>query len=200
DRGRAPYTMKSAVLSEANTILSSDSPNLYVSESAQRRLDALRSSVDVRLAALEAALADPSSGESLEALILDLARLACEESQAAAAQGCADTRLEAEINISRARAAAQAALDQELAATAEVRRQLEEAEQQIFALQQDKEHGLKRVRETFEADLSKERAARSELERTVSKLERALDDVKGDLNTERGLTRQLRQELDRTED
>ena len=36
--------MKSAVLSEASTNLSVDSPNVYVSEAAQRRLDALRSS------------------------------------------------------------------------------------------------------------------------------------------------------------
>jgi myosin heavy subunit len=192
--------MKSAVLSDASTILSSDSPNLYVSESAQRRLDALRSSVEVRLAALEAALADPNSGESLETLILDLARVACEESQAAATQACADTRLEAEVNIARARSTAQAALDQEVAAGAEMRGQLEEAELQILALQQDKEDGLNRVRTTFEADLSKERAARSESERAASKLERAFEDVKGDLNTERGLTKQLRQELDRAED
>src|SRR5262249_8481316 len=128
--------MKSAVLSDANTILSADSPNLYVSESAQRRLDALRSSVEVRLAALEAALANPDGGEALETLILDLARLACEESQAAATQACADTRLEAEINISRARSTAQAAVEQELAVAAEVRRQLEEAEQQILVLEQ----------------------------------------------------------------
>ena len=111
--------MKSALLSEPNTILSVDSPNAYVSESAQRRLDALRSSVEVRLASLEAALADPTRGDSLEALILDLARVACEESQAAAAHACADTRLEAEMHIARARTAAQAAADQELAASAE---------------------------------------------------------------------------------
>src|SRR5215813_13193065 len=105
--------MKPAVLSESNTILSSDSQNEYVSEAAQRRLDALRSSVEVRLAALEAALADPSRGDALETLILDLARVACEESQAAAAHACADTRLEAETHIAQVRATAQAAVDQE---------------------------------------------------------------------------------------
>jgi len=61
----------------------------------------------MRLAALEAALADPSRGDALEALILDLARVACEESQSAAAHACADTRLEAEMHIGQVRALAQ---------------------------------------------------------------------------------------------
>src|SRR6185503_3153744 len=107
--------MKSAVLPEPSTILSVDSPNVYVAEAAQRRLDALRSTVEVRLAALEAALADPTRGDTLETLILDLARVACEESQAAAAHACADTRLEAETSVAQARTSAQAAVDREFA-------------------------------------------------------------------------------------
>src|SRR5262249_45434828 len=47
-----------------------------------------------------------------------------------------------------------------------------------------------------EADLSRERAAKGELERAVSKLERAIDDVRNELVSERGLTKSLRQELD----
>src|SRR5262245_1298089 len=189
--------MKSAFLSDPNTNLSSDSPNVYVSESAQRRLDALRSSVEVRLAALEAALADSSRGDSLETLILDLARVACEESQATAAQACADTRLEAEMHIGQARTVAQAAVDQEVASSTEVRRLLEEAQQRILSLQHEVEDGRNRVRENFEADLTKERAANTELERTVAKLERAVDDARNDLNNERGQTKVLRQENDR---
>src|SRR5262245_8188199 len=192
--------MKSAVLSDTNTNLSVDSPNVYVSESAQRRLEALRGSVDVRLAALEAALADPNNGDSLEALILDLARVACEESQATAAQACADTRLEAEMHIARTRSVAQAAIDQETAASEEVRRALEAAQQQLQALQRDQDDGLTRVREALEVDLSKERAARGELERANSKLERTIDDVRNELANERGLTKNLRQDLDRLDE
>ena len=151
--------MKSAVLSEPITILSADSPNVYVSEPAQRRLDALRSSVEVRLAALEAALADPSRGDALETLILDLARVACEESQAAAVQACADTRLEAEMHIGQARAAAQAAVDQEFASSADVRRLLRRSAAADPRLQHENEEGLKQAREAFELR-SLERARR----------------------------------------
>jgi len=189
--------MKPAVFSESSTILSSDSPNVYVSESAQHRLDALRSSVEVRLAALEAALADPSRGDSLETLILDLARVACEESQATAIQACADTRLEAEMHIGQARTVAQAAVDQEVASSTEVRGLLEEAQQRILSLQHEVEEGRNRARETFEADLTKERATNTELERTVAKLERSIDDARNDLNNERSQTKALRQENDR---
>ena len=48
-------------------------------------LNTLRTAIDERLSELEAVLADPSRGESLEALILDLARLATAEAQQAAA-------------------------------------------------------------------------------------------------------------------
>jgi len=61
--------------------------NDRLSEPAQRQLDDLRAALDDRLAALEAALADPARGESLERLILDLARAVTEESQAATAKG-----------------------------------------------------------------------------------------------------------------
>ena len=53
-------------------------------EEAQRHLDALRGAIDLRLAALEAALSDPTRSTALEALILDLARVATLEAQAAA--------------------------------------------------------------------------------------------------------------------
>src|SRR5262245_28285621 len=197
DRGQAPHAMKSAVLSESSTILSVDSPNVYVSEAAQRRLEALRSSVEVRLAALEAALADPSRGDALETLILDLARVACEESQAAAVQACADTRLEAEVFLGQARASAQAAVDQEFASSADVRRLLDEAQQRILVLQHENEEGVRQAREASELDLSKERAARTELERAVALLERSADEARSDLTTERAQANNLQQELDR---
>jgi len=189
--------MKSAVLPEPNTISSVDAPDVYVSEPARRRLDALRSSVDMRLAALEAALADPSRGDALEALILDLARVACEESQSAAAHACADTRLEAEMHIAQARSAAQAVVEQEYASSADVRRALEEARQQIAVLQREKDDLVQQTRQAFELDLARERGLRGELERESVKLEHAAEEARSELTAERAASKNLRQEVDR---
>lgn len=56
--------------------------NDHLSDSAQQQLAALRGALESRLAALEEVLADPSRGESLAGLILDLSRVATEEAQA----------------------------------------------------------------------------------------------------------------------
>jgi chromosome segregation ATPase len=189
--------MNSALLPDPNTILSVDTPNAYVSEPAQRRLDAIRSSVDVRLAALEAALLDPARAEALESLILDLARVACDEAQAAAAHACVDARLEAEMHIAQARAAAQAVVDQEFASSAEVRRALEAARQQILVLEEEKDETLRQARDTFELELARERGAKTEVERTASTLERSMAHAQHELTSERKLTSHLREELDR---
>ena len=113
--------MKSALFANAETILSADAPNVYVSAPARRRLEALRSRVDIHLAALEAALADPTRADALEGLILDLSRVAMEEAQEAAADACADTRLEAELRIAEARNALQVEVDKESAASADLK-------------------------------------------------------------------------------
>ena len=189
--------MKSAVLTNAETIPSVESPNGYISEPAHRRLEALRSSVELRLAALEAALADPARGEALEGLILDLARVATEEAQASAANACVDTRLEAETLIRQARAAAQAAVEQEYAASMDVRRALEQARQQIATLEQEKADGLLSARESFTAELTRERALRTELERASAVIERSLAEAQDGLDSERAAAEQLRIQLDR---
>ena len=90
-------------------------------DSPQRTLAGLRAALESRLAALEEALADPSRGESLESLILDLSRVAIEEAQAAASQACFQTKAEADRQLAQTVAAALAALDQGQADSAELR-------------------------------------------------------------------------------
>src|SRR5215204_1399441 len=82
-----------------------------LSDSAQQHLTTLRSEIESRLATLEEVLADPSRGESLAGLILDLSRIATEEAQAAAAQACEIFRIEADRQISEQRATAASTIE-----------------------------------------------------------------------------------------
>ena len=85
----------------------------HPSDRVQRQLDALRATLEDRLVALETALADPTGGQSLERLILDLARSVTEESRSAAAKACVDTKQEADKQIAQSRAAEQDAVKAE---------------------------------------------------------------------------------------
>jgi len=120
--------------------------------------------MDLRLATLEAVLADPGRGESLEALILDLARLATDEAQAAAAVAAVEARLEAETHLAHARAAAQEAIEQERAVTSDVRRALEHLEQRQKTLEQERQAEIRSLHERFEAAFATEHARAAELE------------------------------------
>ena len=189
--------MKSAISINRTTVPSEEPPNLYVAESAQRRLDALRSTVDIRLAALETALEDPAGAESLEQLILDLARVATEEAQATAARACVDTRLEADTEIGQVRAAAQAAVEDERAARTETTRALEQARQQIVVAERAHQNALHEARNAFEAERLAERSTVADLEREAARLQRALNDAHEELEATRTSARDLRRELGR---
>src|SRR5437867_1202359 len=63
-----------------------------VPDLAAQELAALRAALDQKLAALEAALANPSQCASLERLVIDLARVATAEAEAAAAKACVDAQ------------------------------------------------------------------------------------------------------------
>ena len=82
-----------------------------LSDSAQQQLAVLREALESRLATLEEVLADPSRGESLAGLILDLSRIATEEAQAAASQACLAIRAEADKEITELRTSAKAAVE-----------------------------------------------------------------------------------------
>src|SRR3954464_13257234 len=85
--------------------------NEQLSDSAQKHLTALRGEMESRLVMLEEVLADPSRGESLAGLILDLSRVATEEAQAAASEACLAIRTEADKELAAFRVSAKAAVD-----------------------------------------------------------------------------------------
>ena len=191
-------------MSKRTASTTTDSPSLplnELSQSAQRQLAALRSALESRLAHLKEVLADPSRGESLAGLILDISRVATEEAQAAAAQACIATKVEAENEIAALRASAKAALDmaqaaqqsvdildQERAANRELQRELQEAQQEaeLAQLETDKqsellaaraqlEVTLRADRDRFEAEAGKQKSAAADLQRGLADAQRQLE-------------------------
>ena len=111
----------------SHTLSTSSSPadlKRYLSGSATREMDALRTALDARLVALEAALADPAQSASLERLVLDLARVATTEAQVAAARACLESQLKLQEQTVSLRDAEQS-LDVERTAAASLRRDLD---------------------------------------------------------------------------
>jgi chromosome segregation ATPase len=133
-------------------------------------LDALHATLDARLAALEAALADPNE-LALEGLILDLARAAGEESEAVARRAAVQARADADAQAGNALSQAQiaeAALASERHASLELHRslgaarsELEAAKQKVTALTQELEH----LRDAFSIERTTLRGELSEAER-----------------------------------
>src|SRR6185369_4217906 len=121
-----------------------DSPSLaldaHLPDAARQELAALRSTLEHRLATLEEVLRDPSRGESLAGLILELSRIATEEAQVAASHACIEIKAEGDKEIAALRASAQAAveaqtflesaqtaLENEQALAADLRREVDKA-------------------------------------------------------------------------
>ena len=92
-----------------------------------KEVDALRASLDSRLAALEKALADPKQHGSLEALILDLARVATQEADATARSAVLDAQKAGEAAAAAARTEAVEALQAEKVESAALRQVIEQA-------------------------------------------------------------------------
>ena len=157
--------MKASATVEPVTVSLADPPNAYLAESAQKRLEVLRGAMDMRLAALEAALADPAQGGSLEALILDLSRVATDEAQAAAASACVDARLDADVRIAKAQAGAQAAIVHERQVSTDLRRALEQSDERIATLSHEKVAEARQLRESLEGSLTEQRQTIGDLER-----------------------------------
>src|SRR5437667_3416245 len=104
---------------------SAETVRQYLAVNAQRELDTLRTELDARLSALEAALARPDSHASLETLILDLARVATAEAQAATARATLEAQLHAQERATAGAADAQRLLAEERATTTALRFDLE---------------------------------------------------------------------------
>ena len=122
----------------------------YLSDTARRELDTLRAQLEVKLIALETALARPSEHDSIEYLVIDLARVATAEAEAAAARASLEARLQAE----------------DRSGIAEANRTAEQARVE-----------LDMVREVMQSDLAREReqsaAALAEARRELDDLQRA---------------------------
>ena len=183
---------KRAASTTSPTDPSSLALNDHLSHSARRQLGALRSALENRLAALEEVLADPSRGESLEGLILDLSRVATEEAQAAAAQACLETRVEADTEIAALRASAKAALDAAQAAQRlaeatleqermELRRVVEQAQLEIhkqsdlLTAHAQLEVTLRADRERLEVEVVKQQSIAADLQRVVADAQQRLE-------------------------
>lgn len=181
--------MNRAASAGIETGSSSESLRDHVSTAAQRQLDALRAALELRLSALEAALANPAQYDSLESLILDLSRVATEEAQAATWRACVDTKLEAETRLATARAAADAALGEERAASSELRRALEAAERRLSTLEGQTQDEVRAIREQLEAQLAEKRTL-------TANIERALAEAQQHLKAERACSSDLRRTID----
>lgn len=154
---------------------------------AQRELDALRAELDVRLAALEHALAHPDPATSLERLVFDLARVATAEAEAAAVRATLEAQQHAQAQGSAAVAEAQAALEAARASAATLRADLDAQRTAADALR--KELGSQR---------SSAEGARREIDEQVAialELGGELELTKAALAEERGSAAQVRREL-----
>ena len=178
-----------------------DSPSLamdaHLPHSAQQELAALRRTLDRRLAALEEVLKDPSRGESLAGLILDLAQVATEEAKLAASQACIVIKAEGEKEIAALRASVKDALDaqaflesvqstleQEQALGADLRREIDQAKAENRK-QAELLTARKQVEARLEAELVKQQAIAADLQRGAGDLQRAAADAQQQLTKER---------------
>ena len=151
---------------------------------AQRELDALRAELDLRLAALEHALAHPDPGMSLERLVLDLARVATAEAESAAARATLEAQLQAQEQGAAAAAVAQAALEAARARAAALQAELEQTR---AALAQEKgsaaqvrrelELGRTEIQAAIDADAAQRRQI-DELEQAATRRQQELADAR----------------------
>ena len=152
---------------------------------AQQEIDALRQALDAHLSALEAALANPDACESLETLVLDLARVATREAEAAAQRAVLGAQMDAKVHTqSQLRAVraeaqksineAQAALDAERTAGVELRLAAAEVEQRIECIERATRAEVSRLNEQFSAELARERSLAAALTQDVGELQREL--------------------------
>ena len=155
---------------------SRESGDVHLLESAQRQLDALRATIDARLAELDAALADPSRTSSLTGLIVELARLATTEAQAAATRACLQIRSDGEASMLEAEARNLAAVEAERKRASELRKHLDTAQKKLDLLETEQHAVLQAAREQTQL-LEAERASRGDLDRSLARLERQVADA-----------------------
>jgi chromosome segregation ATPase len=131
----------------------------YLSDTARREIDALRADLDSRLLALEAALVHPEPHESLETLVIDLARVATTEAEASTARACLDSQIEAQERAKE---------------SVEVRRLLDVERTAARAARAE----LDEVRRTLDRELSQERAAGKKNVERLQSVQRELGEAR----------------------
>ena len=183
----------------------SETLNDTTAERAQRQLDSLRAAAEVRLSELEAILADPSRGESLEGLILDLARIATQEARSAALKASVDARNDSDARVARAREEAQEVIDRERIVGGDLRRSLEQAREKIASLEQEHLTQVRTLRQDLEAEIQREQQAGARSEAAVNEARAQLEqeraaiaNLRQALDAERQTTEDLRLQLERT--
>jgi len=143
----------------------------YLSDAARRELETLRASIESRLLALEAALAHPEPHESIDALVMDLARATAAEAEASAAQRVFDAQLKAYESASSAMSAK----------VAQAEHALEDERRTSAALRNDVttlKGEMDRVRAAADRGLKQERAAAKQARDKVTALQREVADAK----------------------
>ena len=156
----------------------------YLSERSQQELDALRAELETRLGALENALTSPDECESLESLVLDLARVAKDEAEAATRRAIFDAQAEAQAQADTAGAEARTAIEAARTVSAALHKDLEAARAEGAALHKD----LTDARTALES----EREAGSALQRELKKLRTTLD-------AERAASEELRRDVEQAQ-
>ena len=170
---------------------------------SRQQLDGLRRSLDERLVRLEAALSGSPSGVSLEALILDLARAATDEAQAAAALALADAgrQSDAALAAERARAAdleravheAQRLVDRHVAASALSNEARVRAEERVAAL--SNEHAAVVAKsDAIGSELVSVRASLSDYERAYRELQQRAEAMQAEREAEKAAQQKEKEE------
>ena len=146
-----------------------------------RELDGLRTALDTKLATLEAALKNPGHDDSLETLVIELARVATAEAEATAARACLQAKLAGEELVQTVRAEAERSVQAERTTAGAVRAQLDERQAALDAASESAE-ALQRDLEELRGALDGERttggALRQNLEdaaQRISVIERAME-------------------------
>ena len=140
----------------------------YLAAAAQQELDALRAEFDERLAALEAALARRDPRASLEQVILDLARVATSEAEAAARRATIEAQRHAEQQSAAPESELQRALDAEHSVVKGLRAELDSVRARLDA----EREGVARLREEVDPLRKALDQQRRAAEDTAKKLER----------------------------
>ena len=94
--------MNTAAFSPSGGGPSPDALRNHLSERSKQDLDALRSELDMRLLALENALTSPDDCESLESLVLELARVAMDEAEASTRRAIFEAQTDAQAQADAA--------------------------------------------------------------------------------------------------